>query len=95
LKSAIPEPKKNSQQQKRPIASQSTHRKPFNENKPAPKNPNKQKCHADSAEKSKGLKKLLPKNCHQRVYESRRQHFRWVNDIDYYYDIDKMQVFMG
>ena len=43
-------------------------------------------------EEYKGLKKLLPQNRHRRTYNGRKQHFRWVNDIEYYYDIDKKQV---
>ncbi len=35
-----------------------------------------------------GLKKLLPKNCHFKKWGNRKQHFQWVNDIDYYYDSD-------
>ncbi|MGD8649409.1 MAG: hypothetical protein PVJ77_22935 [Desulfobacterales bacterium] len=38
------------------------------------------------------MKKLLPKNRHRRAYKGRTQHFRWVNDIEYYYDIYKKQV---
>jgi hypothetical protein len=33
-----------------------------------------------------GLLKLLPENCHRRNWGNRRQCFRWVNDIEYYYD---------
>jgi len=43
-------------------------------------------------EEYEGLKKLLPQNRHRRAYKGRKQHFRWVNDIEYYYDIRKKQV---
>jgi hypothetical protein len=43
-------------------------------------------------EEYEGLKKLLPQNRHRRIYNGRKQHFRWVNDIEYYYDIDQKQV---
>jgi hypothetical protein len=43
-------------------------------------------------EEYEGLKKLLPQNHHQKVYKGRKPHFRWVNDIEYYYDIDQKQV---
>ncbi len=39
-----------------------------------------------------GLKKLLPKNCHFKKWGNRKQHFQWVNDIDYYYDSDKKKI---
>jgi hypothetical protein len=43
-------------------------------------------------EEYEGLQKLLPQNRHRRTHNGRKQHFRWVNDIEYYYDIDKKQV---
>ena len=35
------------------------------------------------------LKELEPKNQHNRIWGNRRQHFRWVNDIEYYYGPNK------
>jgi hypothetical protein len=43
-------------------------------------------------EEYEGLKKLLPQNSYQRAYKGRKQHFRWVNDIEYYYDGFKKQI---
>lgn len=43
-------------------------------------------------EEYEGLKKLLPENCHRRKCSNRKQHFKWVNDIEYYYDVFKKQI---
>jgi hypothetical protein len=43
-------------------------------------------------EEYEGLKKLLPQNRHQRTCRNRKQHFRWVNDIEYYYGTFKKQI---
>ncbi|MCP5100212.1 MAG: DDE transposase family protein, partial [Chloroflexi bacterium] len=39
-----------------------------------------------------GLIKLLPENRYQQKWANRRQRFRWVNDIEYYYDRFKKQI---
>ena len=39
-----------------------------------------------------GLIKLLPENRYQQKWVNRRQQFRWVNDIEYYYDRFKKQI---
>ncbi len=36
-------------------------------------------------EEYEGLKKLESKNCFDTTWGNRRQHFEWVNDIEYYY----------
>lgn len=36
-------------------------------------------------EEYEGLGKLFPRNHFYRIWGSRKQHFRWVNDIEYYY----------
>ncbi len=43
-------------------------------------------------EEYEGLKKLLPENCHRRKCSNRKQYFKWVNDIEYYYDVFKKQI---
>ena len=43
-------------------------------------------------EEYEGLKKLLPQNRHQGTCRNRKQHFRWVNDIEYYYGTFKKQI---
>jgi len=43
-------------------------------------------------EEYEGLKKLLPENCYRRKCSNRKQHFKWVNDIEYYYDVFKKQI---
>jgi hypothetical protein len=43
-------------------------------------------------EEYEGLKKLLPENRYQQKWGNRRQRFRWVNDIEYYYDRFKKQM---
>ena len=43
-------------------------------------------------EEYEGLKKLLPQNRHQRTCRNRKQHFTWVNDIEYYYGTFKKQI---
>ena len=35
-------------------------------------------------EEYEALKKLLPENCYKRKCSNRKQHFKWVNDIEYY-----------
>ncbi len=39
-----------------------------------------------------GLIKLLPENVYRKKWGNRRQRFRWVNDIEYYYDTFKKQI---
>ena len=43
-------------------------------------------------EEYEGLKKLLPENRYRQKWANRRQRFRWVNDIEYYYDRFKKQI---
>jgi len=43
-------------------------------------------------EEYEGLKALLPQNCYKREWGGRKQYFRWVNDIEYYYDDFKKHI---
>ena len=42
-------------------------------------------------EEYEGLLKLSPENCYRRIWGNRKQCFRWVNAIEYYYDKDKKE----
>ena len=42
-------------------------------------------------EEYEGLLKLLPENSYKMNWGKRKQHYRWVNDIEYYYDTFKKQ----
>ena len=50
------------------------------------------KCLPSVWEEYEGLKKLLPQNFYKRKWGIRKQQFKWVNDIEYYYGTFQKQI---